>query len=131
MFFKRKRNNFVEVQNDKLLIWNYLTGPIFIFIGALVVIFGMIIAINLIWAEPDNKGEVDQKTIELRQTNLDNYLEYSKDLIGKINKGYWDNSTYNIESDKGKFTITFLDADILNVVVTNKADQRAEIYRKK
>lgn len=133
-FFNRKQRRAIENNNDKLVIWNYITGPLFVFVGIIVIAFVLNISINYIWAEPKEINKLDQqKVVELRETNIEKYTDYNADVFGTINKKYWDDSLYIIESDKGSFTITFLkeQADIFSVEMTNKANQRALIYQRK
>lgn len=127
-----KKKSIIEQQNDRLIIWDYFTGPLFYFVGVIILFVIVGLLINFVWrsdSESDDKNTVGAS--DLKQQKIVQYIDYSKDILGTINKQYWDGGLYRIESDKGKFTIRFIDSDILNVEVTNKANQTVEIYRKR
>lgn len=128
---KRNKTN-IETNNDRLIIWQYITGPLFYIIGAIILMGIVIGSINFIWRSDDKVSEKEkEKIVQLRQEQVEKYIDYSSDIIGSIDKKYWDGSIYKIESNKGIFTIRFMDTEILNVELTNKANQTVEIYRGK
>lgn len=127
-----RKKSIIEQQNDRLIIWNYFSGPLFYFVGVIILFVIVGFLINFVWrsdSEFDDKKASEAS--DLKQQRIVQYIDYSKDILGTINKQYWDNGLYIIESEKGNFTIRFIDNDILNVEVTNKANQTVEIYRKK
>lgn len=127
---KKKTN--IEINNDRLIIWQYITWPLFYIVGGIVIMGIVIGGINFIWRSADTQDEKERSKIaESRQEQVDRYIEHNKDYFGTIEKSYWDGSTYHLKSDKGDFAINFVNNEMFNIEMTNKANQTVEVYRKK
>lgn len=129
---KKNRTN-IEINNDRLVIWQYITGPLFYIVGGIIIIGIVIGGLNFIWkSDDDTRDEKEKlKIAEFREKQADEYIKNNKDYFGVIQKSYWDGSVYHFNSDKGNFTINFVNDEIFNIEMTNKANQTIEIYRKK
>ncbi|WP_027628104.1 hypothetical protein [Ruminiclostridium cellobioparum] len=130
---KKNRTN-IEINNDRLIIWQYITGPLFYVVGGIVIMGIVIGGINFIWRSADNDTQDEKeksKITEFRQEQVDRYIDHNEDYFGTIEKSYWDGSTYHLKSDKGDFAINFVNNEIFNIEMTNKANQTVEVYRKK
>lgn len=128
----KNRTN-LEVNNDKLIIWQYITGPLSVIAGGILVII-IVIALLVIPDKINEKREAERKAIsaQTRQTIVESFISDNPKTFGTIEKSYWDGSVYHLKSSEyGDFAINFVNDEIFNVELTNKANQTKEIYRKK
>ncbi|MDF2985749.1 MAG: hypothetical protein K0R50_1259 [Eubacterium sp.] len=128
---KKNKTN-LEINNDKLIILQYISGPIALILGT-IIIFTIIAALIIVPSKIQaNKEEKEQAALlEIRQTKAQSFIDYNEKTFGNVINGYWSENVYIVESDKGKFYIRFVDKDIFNIELTNKSNQTAEIYSKK
>ena len=126
---KNKRN--IEINNDKLIILQYISGPIALILGT-IIIFVIIAAILIIPSkiETNIKEKEKAELAEIRQTKAQAFIDHNPQTFGEVTNSNWSDNVYIVESDKGKFYIRFVDKDIFNVEVTNKANQTVKIYQK-
>ncbi len=127
----RKSKTNLEINNDKLIVLQYISGPIALILGT-ILIFTIIAAILIIPSKIKSNIEEKEKAelAEVRQTKVQAFIDYNTQTFGKVTNSSWSDNVYVVESDKGKFFIRFVDKDIFNIVVTNKANQTVEIYQK-
>lgn len=128
---KKSRTN-TEINNDKLIIWQYLTGPLF-YIGGVIIIIVIVACLIIIPDKIHNKIDAgnETKSQQTMQLNVDSFVKNNSDYFGTINKSYWNGSVYNIESSKGKFIINTVNDKVFNVEAINKLNQSVEVYRAK
>jgi len=129
--FRRKHDdrNFVEKNNDAIVLWEYIGAPLFLFIGTIVII-GIIIAGFTIKHKIDkSKAEkAAAKAYEARLAVTEEFIEKNSKTFGEIKDMWNEDNLFFVKNEQGTFTIRFVENEIYEVVFTSNGGTTKRVY---
>jgi hypothetical protein len=128
---KRKHDdrNFVERNNDTILLWEYIGAPLLFFICAAVII-GLIIGGFTIKnkIEKYNADKASAKAYETRLAITEEFIEKNSKTFGEIKEMWNEDNLFFVKNDQGTFTIRFVENEIYEVVFTSNGGTTKRVY---
>lgn len=130
MFGRPDTRNRVEKNNDALLFWEIIGGPLMKFILSAIIIAIVIAAIvipNKI--QKFKEAEEEKRLAEIRPVVVQQWIDNNKDTFKNIQKRWNEDNAYYLQNDKGGvFEIRFDGEKVITIRYTSKDGTQMIIY---
>lgn len=126
MFGRKDTRNLVEKQNDAVMLWEYIGGPIFYIVGVIIIIGIIIGGFKIKSSIETNKVN---KLYNTRIEVFSDYLSNNPKTFTNINSTWNENNLFYAKNDKGTFMVRFVDTTITEVTFTTNTGFTQELYK--
>jgi type II secretory pathway pseudopilin PulG len=129
MFGLKDKRTFIEKNNDSLLFWEVIGGPLMIFVLSVIIIV-IIIAIIVIPGKIQKSKEAAEakRLAEIRPKVMQELLDKNKDLFKDIEKTWNEDNAYYLKAKTGTFEIRFSGDKIIVIKFKSNSGYEKTIY---